>query len=164
VSAPGHVGRTAGLLGLAGLLPPVAAIGLIAAGRRDPTDLAWIPLLVGYGLALIYAAVILSFLGGIWWGFAMRRGTGQGRLAAVAVLPSLVAVACLGWAGATLQSGGPWPAIVLGSAVLLTLLVDRHLVATGEAPAGWMRLRVPLSVGLGALTIAAGLLLVGDVG
>ena len=153
------VGRTANLLGLAGLLPQITAVALIASGRGDPTDLAWIPLAVGYGLALIYAAVILSFLGGIWWGFAVRREAGQGRLVAVAVLPSLIAAVCVGWAAATVQTGGPLPLIVLGAAVLLTLLVDRHLVATGEAPAGWMRLRVPLSVGLAGLTIAAGLLL-----
>ena len=49
--------------------------------------------------------------------------------------------------------------IALGGAILLTLPVDRHLVATGEAPANWMKLRMPLSLGLGGLTIAAGLLL-----
>ena len=153
------VGRTAYVLGFAGLLPPIAAVALIASGRGDPTVMAWVPMLVGYALALIHAATILSFLGGIWWGFAMRRAAGQGRLVAIAVLPSLVAAACVGWAAGTFQSGGPLPLIVLGSAVLLTLPVDRHLAATGEAPAGWMRLRVPLSLGLGTLTIAAGLLL-----
>ena len=156
---PGTVGRTALLLGFAGLLPPIAGVALIALGKRDPTDMAWAPLLVGYGLVLVYGAVILSFLGGIWWGFAMRRSEGQARLAAIAVLPSLVAVACVLAAAAMFQHGGPWPMIVLGIAILLTLPVDRHLVATGEAPANWMRLRIPLSLGLGGLTIAAGLLL-----
>ena len=46
-----------------------------------------------------------------------------------------------------------------GSAVALTLLVDRRLVASGDTPVGWMRLRVPLSLGLGGLTILAGVLL-----
>ena len=41
---------------------------------------------------------------------------------------------------------------------MLTLPVDRRFVATGEAPVGWMALRVPLSLGLGLLTIAAGVL------
>lgn len=158
MTAPATVGRTARLLGFAGLVPQVVAVALILVGRRDPTDLAWIPLLVGYGLAMIYGAAILSFLGGIWWGWAMRRGEGQARLAMAAVVPSLVAAACVGAAG--MGGGlGPAPAIVLGAAIILTLPVDQHLVATGEAPAGWMRLRVPLSLGLGSLTIAAGLLL-----
>lgn len=156
---PGTVGRIALLLGFAGLLPQAAGVALIALGKRDPTDLAWAPLLTGYGIVLIYGAAILSFLGGIWWGFAMRRSTGQARLAAVAVLPSLVSVACVLAAAATFQHGGAGPVIALGVAILLTLPVDRHLVATGEVPANWMRLRVPLSLGLGGLTIAAGLLL-----
>lgn len=154
-----RVSPAARVLGFAGLLPQMAAVVLIVIGRRDPTDMAWVPMLIGYGLALIHAATILSFLGGIWWGFAMRREVRQERLAAMAVLPSLVAAGCVGWAAVTFQNGGPWPLIMLGVALLLTLFVDRHLVAAGEAPAGWMRLRVPLSVGLGGLTIAAGLLM-----
>jgi hypothetical protein len=39
---------------------------------------------------------------------------------------------------------------------MLTLLVDRHLMNRGDAPPDWMRLRTPLSLGLGALTILAG--------
>lgn len=95
-----------------------------------------------------------AFLSGIWWGVAMRRLENQGQLAALAVLPSLASPALLPLAIMSYA----WPLIGLGSAILLTLLVDRHLVTTGEAPAGWMELRVPLSLGLGLLTIAAGVL------
>lgn len=160
MTAPAPVGRTAFALGFAGLLPQAAALALIVIGRRDPTDLAWIPLIAGYGLALVYGAVILSFLGGIWWGFAMRRAAGQGRLAALAVVPALVGTGCVGW-GALLFDQ-PWGAaapVALGLAVIATLPVDRRLVETGEAPANWMRLRVPLSLGLGLLTIASGVVL-----
>ena len=149
------------LLGVAGLLPQAAAVALIVSGGRDRTDLAWVPLSIGYATVLGYGAIILSFLGGIWWGFAMRREAGQARLAALSVMPSLVAAGCVGWAGLQFGRGGGWPAVALGAAILLTLPIDRHLVTTGEAPANWMRLRVPLSVGLGALTIAAGILLPG---
>jgi hypothetical protein len=41
---------------------------------------------------------------------------------------------------------------------MLTLPVDRRLVATGEAPTGWMGLRVPLSLGLATLTILAAMM------
>lgn len=155
-----QVGGTARLLGYTGLLPQVAAVGLMLLGRRDPTDLAWLPVFGGYALALLYGSLILSFLGGIWWGFAMRREHGQKALAVLSVLPSLVGAGCALSALIGLpQHMSGWPAVTLGSAILLTLLIDRQLAATGEAPARWMALRAPLSLGLGALTIAAGLLI-----
>ena len=142
-------------LGFAGLLPQVAAVSLqvwadVASG--------WQRNLIATAAsvsALLYGAVILSFLGGIWWGFAMRRDGGQAPLAALSVAPSLVAT---GLVAATMLWGLGWSLVALGSAILLTLPVDRHLAASGEAPTGWMRLRVPLSIGLGGLTILAGIL------
>jgi hypothetical protein len=143
----GEVGPIARALGFAGLLPQVAAVVLIAVGTNYR---------IGELLALAYGGLILSFLGGMWWGFAMRRTEGQGSLVVLAVVPSLAALAITLTAGATGKAS--IALVVLGTAVLLTLLVDRHLAATNDAPAGWMRLRVPLSVGLGGLTILAGLL------
>ena len=154
MTPPPLVGRAAFLLGFAGLLPQMAAVAWIATLRWSS------PIGAGLGAmaALIYGGAILSFLGGIWWGFAMQRQQGQGRLAALAVLPSLfvVALPLLLFVVPDAMAGSLL--IALGSATLLTLLVDRRLVAAGEAPANWMRLRVPLSLGLGALTIAGGLL------
>lgn len=147
MTAPARVGRTAFLLGFAGLLPQVAAVALIVA---DPSGMYDFPVAAAFG----YGSLILSFLGGMWWGLAMRREAGQGNLAVLAVLPSLVPLAI----APMVLISWTWPLIALGSAILLTLPVDRHLVSTGEAPGNWMRLRVPLSLGLGALTIAAGLL------
>ena len=137
------------LLGFAGLLPQLAAVALVASGRGEFY-------FFGRVLALVYGIVILSFLGGVWWGFAVRRIGGQGVLAAVAVLPSLAGVALM----IAVQFGLPLPRalVLLGVLIALTLLVDRHLAATGEAPAGWMALRIPLSLGLGGLTILAGVL------
>ena len=143
-----RVGRVAFALGIAGLLPQVAATGLIAAG--DAGALYDLPYVFAFG----YASLILSFLGGIWWGLAMRRPVGQGPLVALAVLPSLLPLALVFVA----MRSWPWALGALGVAILLTLVVDRALTRTGEAPAGWMRLRVPLSLGLSVLTIAAGLL------
>jgi peptidoglycan/LPS O-acetylase OafA/YrhL len=162
VRGAGRVGPVAQALGFAGLLPQVAAVALMLLGRRDPTDLAWLTVVTGYALAIGYGGLILSFLGGIWWGHAMRREERQASLAAIAIMPSLVALVTAVFALGNLPGvPSPWPAIVLGSAIMLTLIVDQRLVTTGEAPEGWMRLRAPLSLGLGALTIAAGVLLAG---
>lgn len=144
-----RVSRTAALLGFAGLLPQVVAVALLAAA--GPNGPAPIP----YFAAAIYGAAILSFLGGIWWGFAMRRDQGQGALAVMSVLPSLLSVALLSWALATFS---PWALVALGGAIVATIAVDRRLAATGDTPDGWMRLRAPLSLGLGGLTILAGVL------
>lgn len=140
----GPLSPTARLLGFAGLLPQIAFVGL----QFVYPDPGWTL------LAFAYAGLILSFLGGIWWGVAVgRRGPDAGLLA-VAVAPTLVAMALL--IAVLLQATIRWPLVILGSAIMLTLLVDRHLVAQGDVPPDWMRLRVPLSVGLGALTILAG--------
>jgi hypothetical protein len=143
------IAPTTRLLGYAGLLPQLAAAALVASGRGELY-------FFGRVLALVYGIVILSFLGGVWWGFAVRRTSGQGALAAVAVVPSLAGVALM----IAVQFGLPLPRalVLLGVTVALTLLVDRRLATTGDAPAGWMHLRIPLSLGLGGLTILAGLL------
>lgn len=135
---------TARLLGFAGLLQQFAFVGLQIA-RPDP---GWSM------LAFAYAALILSFLGGIWWGVAAARRAGDATLVAVAVIPTLVAMALL-IAGLTRLSLR-WPLVLLGGAIMLTLPVDRWLTRRGDVPADWMRLRMPLSFGLGALTILAG--------
>lgn len=140
-----RVGRVAYALGVAGLLPQIGAVGWMVAGGRD----VWLP-------ALIYALAILSFLGGMWWGLAMQGAARQAAIVSLAVVPSLLAVGLAMAAFATWGSG--WVLVAAGVAILLTLPVDRWLVHIGVAPDGWMRLRVPLSAGLGALTIAAGAL------
>ena len=149
-----QVGKGAFALGFAGLLPALAAACLIALGQ------GWAVV-----IAFLYPALILSFLGGIWWGFAMRRTAGQGRLSVLAVMPSLIAAGLVLLAAlATFTAGATraipcWSLVALGVALILTLPVDRYLVRTGEAPANWMRLRVPLSLGLGGLTIVSAALL-----
>jgi hypothetical protein len=142
----GQVGPVARTLGFAGLLPQFATLWFAWRGGD------------GFGqlLAFVYAAVILSFLGGMWWAFAMRRGPGQGVLVAISVVPSLVAF-FLTVALAMNMISGRTALISLGVAVIASLPVDQRLFRTGEVPRGWIALRVPLSVGLGVLTILAGL-------
>ena len=146
----GRVGPVARALGYAGLLPQVAAVASIAAGEQD-----------AFVIAATYPLLIFSFLGGIWWGFAMRRTNEQAGLAALSVLPSLVSLLlAFGFIAVAIGDPAnlPWWFVMTGSIIVASLLVDRYLVRTGEAPDGWMALRIPLSVGLGGLTIAAGVL------
>lgn len=138
-------------LGFAGLLPQVAVVLMLGSG-----SMWWHFAALSLGYA--YAALIFSFLGGMWWGLAAGQSD---RTPAwvwlAAVIPSLIALAtAVPWA-----IGAPWPGpslAILGVALLASLLVDRRLVAIGLAPSWWMALRVPLSIGLGALTLATALL------
>lgn len=138
-------------LGLAGLIPQVLVVAALVTGGAD----VWFAAL---SLGFAYAALIFSFLGGLWWGLAAMGGTRTPTWAWVAaVLPSLLALASA-WPWAT---GGPWPGpslILLGLAIAASLLVDLRLRAAGLTPGGWLALRVPLSLGLGGLTVAVGLL------
>lgn len=140
-----RVGIVARLLGFAGLAPAIAATLLVATGERDAA-----------AIGAFYPLLILSFLGGIWWGFAMRAEARQGALAAVAVIPSLAALA-LGL-GVVFSLGSGWSLVAIGAALMLTLSVDRWFAEHGFAPAGWMALRIPLSTGLASATIATGVL------
>lgn len=145
-SRPSLVAATR-LLGFAGLLPQIIAVLFIAMGI-DPA--------LGALVAFVYAAMILSFIGGIWWGFAVARAEGQSGLSGLAVVPALVAAAF----GVARLLGMPvgWALVAIGCAILLTLVIDHRLVEDGRAPSDWMALRVPLSMGLGSLTILAGAL------
>ena len=156
VSERGRVGPVARALGFAGLLPQVAAVAALLAAAVQPGVFSGAAGPAA-AVALIYPLVIFSFLGGMWWGLAMRADAKQPAIVAVAVMPSLTALAL--FAILVVVSDPRWAFVALGSAILLTLLVDRRLVRGGVAPDGWMRLRVPLSVGLGGLTILAGLLI-----
>ena len=139
--------RSALALGYAGLLPPLAGIAARALewATGHPTMRLSALLLVG---GLIYGGLILSFLGGTWWGAASarREGAALRRWLTLSVMPSLVALLCLVAGLGNARGGGA----LLGIALLLTLLVDRSLVAERLVPPWWMRLRVPLSIGLAA--------------
>jgi hypothetical protein len=149
---PRRVPLAALLLGVAGLLPTLLALFVrLAAGATPDHSL---PLALG-ALGLLYSALILSFLGGIWWGLAaaqLRPEEAPGLLA-VSVVPTVVALVLVG-----LSLRWPMPAsLLLGLAIALTPLVDRALGRMDLTPPWWMRLRWPLSLALGILTIGLGL-------
>lgn len=141
----------ASALGLAGLLPQVL---VVAALLFSGPAVSFKALSIGYA----YAALIVSFLGGAWWGLAAMGGSRTHRWVwFAAVAPSLFALATA-WLWA---AGGSWPGlslVALGAVLALSLLVDLRLKAAGLTPSGWLALRMPLSLGLGFLTITAGLL------
>lgn len=103
-------------------------------------------------LAFAYAALILSFLGALWWGLAAAQpASAPSWVWPMGILPSLVALAtCVPWA-----IGGEWPTpslIVLALAIAASALVDWRLDRLGLCPPGWLRLRLHLSLGLAILT------------
>ena len=130
--------------GLAGLLPQALCLALVLAD----SSLRWVAL----AAACFYAALILSFLGGMWWMAALLGNLRSARFYAAAALPNLFALAallpwCLGWTW-------PGPSLVaLGIALLASLLVDRALADHVAFPAGWLRLRMAMSGGLGVMTL-----------
>ncbi len=98
---------------------------------------------------LSYGAVIVSFLGGIHWGLAMRASPVPVARLVWGVLPSL-----LGWLAVLLDS--PWGQVLLVLSLLACYAVDRASYrALGLA--AWLPLRALLtavasvSVALGAL-------------
>ena len=135
-------------LGLAGLLPQLACLGALIAG---PAEWRFAALALAWG----YAALIFSFLGGLWWGIAATAGPrAPGWLWAAAIGPSLIAFATYApWVFA-----GAWPQpslVLLGLGLIGSLWVDRRIAAW--CPPWWLHLRVPLSLGLGAATVLTGL-------
>ncbi|MBA4047750.1 MAG: DUF3429 domain-containing protein [Sphingomonas sp.] len=142
------------LLGYAGLLPHIAVV-LVLLERNS--ELRFSALALGYA----YAVIILSFLGGMWWGLAARAspvpGQAPGWIWIAAVTPSLIALgSAVPWA-----TGDAWPGpslIMVGAALLVSPVVDWRLAHGGLVPDWWLRLRIPLSFALGTMTIAMALL------
>lgn len=140
------VPRAALWLGFYGLVPSIVALCVMAVLPEWRAIGAWV------GVA--YGAVIASFIGGAWWGLACARAPAEAlpRHLIFSVVPSLVA----------------WPAVLVPSAtgyLVLAMLfasllpTDRRLHLDEIAPAWWLRLRRPLSLGMAALHAAGAVIL-----
>lgn len=133
------------VLGLAGWLPQALCIWAVV----DKGPYQWTAKAAG----CFYAALILSFLGGLWWMAGLLGGVRKSGLYVVAVLPSLAAwAALLPW-----SEGWHWPGpslVALGLLLLASPLVDRKLSGDVSLPQGWLRLRMWMAGGLGILTLA----------
>lgn len=136
------------LLGFAGLLPSIAII--IIGQIENPATHSfsfW---------AIIYGMLIITFLGGSWWAFASQQGKPPGGILLLAVMPSLISFMLLVLSFSFASLSPRISGLIVGLMLLLSPLVDRWLAARGMTPTWWMKLRLPLSLGLGILTIIAG--------
>ncbi|MCX7283396.1 MAG: DUF3429 domain-containing protein [Novosphingobium sp.] len=126
-------------------MPQTICVWLVIGGG----PLGWSALAAG----CFYAALILSFLGGLWWMAGLLGGVRSGGLYVIAVLPSLAGwVALLPW---TVGATWPGPSLVaLGLILLASPAVDRKLARAVALPPDWLRLRVWMATGLGVLTLA----------
>ncbi len=123
------------VFGIAGLVPLIGC-GLAALGAAGDRG----------ALALVaYGATMLSFLGGVHWGFALSDLTGRAdrlRLG-LGVLPPL-----LGWVALLLVPAvSPSAGIgLLAFGFVAVAVVEARGRRTGLVPPGYMRLRYGLSV------------------
>lgn len=135
---------SARLLGFAGLLPQLVCL---AAVFDDGTRY------MALSAAFFYAALILSFLGGFWWGLAVASPGAPQWVYGVAIVPSLFAFAT----GVPWMIGATWPGpslALLGIALIAALWVDVRLNRLDLMPDWMLSLRILLSVGLGLITLA----------
>jgi hypothetical protein len=122
------------LLGLTGLLPFWACAAVAAFGQG-----AWAA--AGLHAQIAYGAVILTFLGGVHWGVALRmEATPSWARLGWSVTPSL-----LGWAALLMP---PLPALALLAAGLaIALAVDLKTLGEPVAPRWYAALRRILTAG-----------------
>ncbi|MHB8920978.1 MAG: DUF3429 domain-containing protein [Halothiobacillus sp.] len=137
-------------LGIAGLLP---FIGLTAATWFGPAE--WHAALI-HALA-VYAALIISFLGGVHWGVALSQPERARKPMLWGVVPAMLA-----W-GAVLL---PWSVLALSALILLLLLcwrIDRLWLGEIGQRLGYGALRTGLTA-VAALSLLAAIGSYGRVG
>lgn len=131
------VRRLAWFLTLAGAVPFVLATGALFASDASSVRVPAITALV------TYSAVILSFLGGIEWGLAIRDDAGNEASRAIALglstVSSLAAWAVLWLPSATWQVGA-----ALGLFVIVWA-ADQWMASRGLLPAWFVDLRTAIS-------------------
>lgn len=122
--------ETALRLGHAGLVPFVLGAALVWIVNAEAHDYATQALAA-------YAALVISFLGGIHWGLAMRQSAPAASLFVWGVAPAL-----LGWVAVMMP---PRSGLVIDGALLVAgYLVDRKVYPL-QGTARWLTLRFRLS-------------------
>ncbi len=131
--------RAALFLGLAGLLPFLWDVATVLSPTLAALGLGWFgPRFVGPYVGLAYGTVILAFMSGVLWGFAVQARANAGLFYALSVIPALWAFFLVG--------GGPVQAtycLAVGFVGLLGL--DWFFASQGLTPPWWMSLRVLLT-------------------
>ena len=126
------VPRLAALLGYAGLIPFVVlstALWLIPSTYQ---------VLINQAL-LLYASLILAFMGAVHWGLAMLQTKMEyQRQLVFSVIPALVA-----WLALFLPEILNYSVLIIAFALLC--LFDTRMSKTGRAPSWYPRLRSPLT-------------------
>ena len=128
-SSPGPTPQ-AERLAYAGLLPFAGGALLVWLVRADAHPYVTLALSA-------YAAVVVSFLGGIHWGLAMRHSSPPTLWLVWGVLPSLVA-----WVAVVMPPSAGL--VIHGLMLLACYAVDRRLYPQ-QGAAGWLGLRFRLS-------------------
>jgi hypothetical protein len=117
-------------LGYAGLVPFVAGALLVWLVREDAHPYVVLALAA-------YAALIVSFLGGIHWGLALREPAPSPLQLGWGVVPALVA-----WPAVMMPPGSGL--VILGAMLLACYAVDRQLYPP-QGVGHWLVLRFRLS-------------------
>jgi hypothetical protein len=131
-------------LGYAGLLPPIVlALWLLGIPDDHPWRAQTVALLTGY------AAVALSYIGGIRWGIALLEpNENAGRIFALSVLPALG-----GWAALFVPP--PYSFVLLAVAFAAHGAWDTLTAQNGKMPDWFARLRMQLTAGIVITMIVA---------
>ncbi len=126
------------LLGVAGLIPFLGCGLLALRPAGDPVDSRAVAALIAYG------AVILAFLGGVHWGFALpdRSTRGERPRLLLGVVPSLA-----GWLALLIYIAEASNVAlgVLAIGFVATTIVEARATRAGLMPRGYMAMRYGLS-------------------
>jgi hypothetical protein len=125
------------ILGGSSVLPLMISVCIVAVAP----DAFGLPVV---HIAIVYAAVILSFLGGMYWGMASAiLAADPGAAAPYGILACSVVPALIGWVAVFLPSPiGPG---VLAVTFVAVLMLDRRCRRLGYVAGWWMELRIWLT-------------------
>ena len=122
--------------GVLGLIPFWGLALLVAMPLNIPAELAMFALVT-------YGAIILTFVGAIWWGLAVHApdGTPRSWMFIWSVIPSLI-----GWSGVLISDVAGIPMIMIGLLMQWALDLAVHRACPAWFPAWVVKLRTLLTV------------------